>query len=171
MDIRFVINVESAHPQYSVKNLCNTPLITHSSGPNQTLRCHWAGCKEMFHTYESLYDHAGEAHIGRKRQGNLCLDCNWEGCKAKFFKRDHIMSHLKVHIPMKAFKCSKCPKAFKRAQDLTKHQRLHYGSSLEITPRMKDYINSDNCHTTQYPGFYKTNFSAQTKTWNMNIVW
>lgn len=40
-------------------------------------------------------------------------------------KRDHITSHIRVHVPLKPHKCSTCGKAFKRPQDLKKHVKTH----------------------------------------------
>ena len=40
-------------------------------------------------------------------------------------KRDHITSHIRVHVPLKPHKCDFCGKAFKRPQDLKKHVKTH----------------------------------------------
>jgi hypothetical protein len=40
-------------------------------------------------------------------------------------KRDHITSHIRVHVPLKPHKCDFCQKAFKRPQDLKKHVKTH----------------------------------------------
>src|SRR5204863_2811398 len=40
-------------------------------------------------------------------------------------KRDHITSHLRVHVPLKPHVCENCKKAFKRPQDLKKHEKIH----------------------------------------------
>ena len=39
-------------------------------------------------------------------------------------KRDHITSHIRVHVPLKPHKCEFCQKAFKRPQDLKKHVKV-----------------------------------------------
>ncbi|KKF93408.1 pH-response transcription factor pacC/RIM101 [Ceratocystis platani] len=39
--------------------------------------------------------------------------------------RDHITSHIRVHVPLKPHKCDFCGKAFKRPQDLKKHVKTH----------------------------------------------
>ncbi|KAI8902144.1 hypothetical protein BC833DRAFT_574561 [Globomyces pollinis-pini] len=82
-------------------------------------------CQMVFETDEELYEHTLQAHIGRKKTDNLCLSCHWDNCHVVCTKRDHITSHLKVHIPVKPFKCNKCPRTFKRGQDLTKHLKSH----------------------------------------------
>lgn len=87
--------------------------------------CRWFGCHLFFNDSEELLLHCTNDHIGRKSTNNLCLDCHWEGCDVKTTKRDHITSHLKVHIAHKPHVCVRCSKTFKRPQDLKKHEKLH----------------------------------------------
>ncbi|KAJ1672000.1 hypothetical protein EV182_007334, partial [Spiromyces aspiralis] len=97
-----------------------------SSDSEERLSCKWRDCSaEPFSDPDTLYAHLTQVHIGRKATGNLCLDCHWDGCTAKTTKRDHITSHLRVHVPLKPHKCSACGKSFKRPQDLKKHERTH----------------------------------------------
>ncbi|KZO95963.1 hypothetical protein CALVIDRAFT_455728, partial [Calocera viscosa TUFC12733] len=74
---------------------------------------------------ELLYIHLCNDHIGRKSTGNLCLTCKWKDCGVSCAKRDHITSHLRVHTPLKPHNCEICNKAFKRPQDLKKHEKIH----------------------------------------------
>ncbi|KAI8356941.1 hypothetical protein B0O80DRAFT_366463, partial [Mortierella sp. GBAus27b] len=74
---------------------------------------------------EVLYDHIKNAHVGRKAQHNLCLTCKWDNCNAAFNKRDHITSHVRVHVDLKPYGCAVCQKVFKRPQDLKKHEKIH----------------------------------------------
>ncbi|KAJ2848903.1 hypothetical protein IWW36_003007 [Coemansia brasiliensis] len=93
---------------------------------NSTLQCKWEGCTaDGFHDAEVLYTHITNDHVGRKSTGNLCLECKWDGCNVKRTKRDHITSHIRVHVPLKPYKCSLCAKSFKRPQDLKKHEKTH----------------------------------------------
>ena len=79
-------------------------------------------CHQSFTTAEKLFEHVTEHHIGRKSRGNLCLTCHWEGCSQiripqatasatatantpPIQKRDHIISHLRVHIPYRPHIC------------------------------------------------------------------
>jgi len=45
-------------------------------------------------------------------------------------KRDHITSHMRVHVPLKPHKCDFCGKSFKRPQDLKKHVKTHADDSV-----------------------------------------
>ncbi|ORY29277.1 hypothetical protein BCR33DRAFT_666686, partial [Rhizoclosmatium globosum] len=74
--------------------------------------------------------HLAEAHVGRKSHGNLTLRCLWMGCNHadrpfRFFKRDHIVSHCRAHVPFKANVCSDCGAQFKWPQDLKKQCVRH----------------------------------------------
>lgn len=91
-------------------------------GPFQ---CHWGQCNVIFETPEKLYDHLCDDHVGRKSSNNLSLTCYWNDCLVTTVKRDHITSHLRVHVPLKPFHCDICPKSFKRPQDLKKHSKIH----------------------------------------------
>lgn len=88
-------------------------------------KCRWKGCSMEFSSAELLYHHLCQDHVGRKSQKNLQLNCQWGDCKIKTVKRDHITSHLRVHVPLKPFACSTCNKKFKRPQDLKKHLKVH----------------------------------------------
>ncbi|BGP23874.1 transcription factor PacC [Rhodotorula toruloides] len=92
---------------------------------NEDNFCHWEACGLQFETAGALFNHVCSAHIGRKSAGTLSLECKWTGCRAKASKRDHLTSHCRVHIALKPHVCSVCTKAFKRPQDLKKHEKIH----------------------------------------------
>ncbi|GAA5823568.1 hypothetical protein JCM11251_000683 [Rhodosporidiobolus azoricus] len=92
---------------------------------NEENICHWNACGTQFETAESLFNHVCSNHIGRKSAGTLSLECKWTGCHAKASKRDHLTSHCRVHIALKPHVCTVCTKAFKRPQDLKKHEKIH----------------------------------------------
>ena len=62
--------------------------------------------------------------MGRKSTNNLNLTCQWNSCRTTTVKRDHITSHIRVHVPLKPHKCDFCGKSFKRPQDLKKHVKV-----------------------------------------------
>src|ERR1043165_8675422 len=92
---------------------------------NEELVCLWDQCFRTFEDPELLYSHLAHDHVGRKSTGNLCLSCHWDKCEVVTTKRDHITSHLRVHVPLKPHVCENCKKAFKRPQDLKKHEKIH----------------------------------------------
>lgn len=80
-------------------------------------------------------EHICEKHVGRKSTNNLNLTCQWNQCRTTTVKRDHITSHIRVHVPLKPHKCDMCGKSFKRPQDLKKHVKTHADDSVLIAGR------------------------------------
>lgn len=68
--------------------------------------------------------------MGRKSTNNLNLTCQWGQCRTTTVKRDHITSHIRVHVPLKPHKCEFCGKSFKRPQDLKKHVKVSTSRDL-----------------------------------------
>jgi hypothetical protein len=95
------------------------------------LSCKWLNCTSQFANPELLYNHLCEVHVGRKSTNNLSLACRWDNCRVITVKRDHITSHIRVHVPLKPYKCDFCKKNFKRPQDLKKHVKTHADDSTK----------------------------------------
>ncbi|KAF2455746.1 hypothetical protein BDY21DRAFT_323515 [Lineolata rhizophorae] len=106
------------------------PSPSRSAPTGDSLTCQWASCGERCTTASELYDHVCERHVGRKSTNNLNLTCQWGNCRTTTVKRDHITSHIRVHVPLKPHKCDFCNKAFKRPQDLKKHVKTHADDSV-----------------------------------------
>lgn len=96
--------------------------------------CRWEGCDKVFDAAEHLFEHLCQDHVGRKSTRNLCLKCKWADCKVSCAKRDHVTSHLRVHVPLKPHMCEWCGRTFKRPQDLKKHSRFHRAPPQQQSP-------------------------------------
>jgi hypothetical protein len=106
------------------------------------LFCQWTNddgtmCFSQFPNGETLFKHLVDDHIGSKVKSNLRLQCKWTEkcgmCNKEVEKRDHIVSHVRVHVPQyKPFLCKFCFKGFSRSHDLTKHYRSHKNTENEL---------------------------------------
>ncbi|KAJ2384627.1 hypothetical protein GGI23_006890, partial [Coemansia sp. RSA 2559] len=124
------------------------------------LQCMWEGCSaHSFTDPEMLYEHITSEHVGRKSTGNLCLECKWAGCHVKRSKRDHITSHIRVHVPFKPHRCAHCMKTFKRPQDLKKHEKTHMEEDLEEPSNMQ-MLSVYNGAYAGYAGYMNTSPSG-----------
>ncbi|KAI9806258.1 MAG: hypothetical protein M1825_006373 [Sarcosagium campestre] len=114
----------------SATAVIDQPPVAQQNIKDELLSCQWNGCGEKTQTPELLYDHICERHVGRKSTNNLNLTCEWGNCRTVTVKRDHITSHIRVHVPLKPHKCDFCGKSFKRPQDLKKHVKTHADDSV-----------------------------------------
>src|SRR5271156_2332966 len=85
-------------------------------------------CRSCGSLTDLRQEHICERHVGRKSTNNLNLTCGWNSCRTTTVKRDHITSHIRVHVPLKPHKCDFCGKSFKRPQDLKKHVKVGYST-------------------------------------------
>lgn len=115
-------------------------------------KCCWGNCGIIFETPEILYDHLCDDHVGRKSSNNLSLVCCWDNCGTRTVKRDHITSHLRVHVPLKPFHCYLCPKSFKRPQDLKKHSKVHEDTHQKSLKKAQKKVKEEE--NPKYPTGY-----------------
>ncbi|RKF62935.1 pH-response transcription factor pacC/RIM101 [Erysiphe neolycopersici] len=108
------------------------PVAAVAAATDKSLVCQWDKCSERCVSAEALFNHICEKHVGRKSTNNLNLTCGWASCRTTTVKRDHITSHIRVHVPLKPHGCDFCGKAFKRPQDLKKHVKTHADDSVVI---------------------------------------
>ncbi|KAL2912550.1 hypothetical protein HK105_207949 [Polyrhizophydium stewartii] len=96
-------------------------------------------CGAMFASPDDLHAHVSATHIGRKVENTLCLECRWLDCTLdarQFSKRDHIVSHIKKHMPLKAFVCATCNRSYKWIHDYRKHQAKTGHGDPDATPAL-----------------------------------
>ncbi|KAB8343063.1 hypothetical protein FH972_022657 [Carpinus fangiana] len=127
-----VASLLQAQQQQQAQQVQQVPqaAVSPPSGPVDNLTCQWVNCGERCVSPEALYEHVCERHVGRKSTNNLNLQCQWGPCRTTTVKRDHITSHIRVHVPLKPHKCDFCGKSFKRPQDLKKHVKTHADDSV-----------------------------------------
>ncbi|ORX59535.1 hypothetical protein DM01DRAFT_1333001 [Hesseltinella vesiculosa] len=111
----------------------------------EIIKCLWKDCERTYYDAEQLYSHLTNDHVGRKSTNNLCLTCHWDDCEVTVIKRDHITSHLRVHVPLKPHRCGYCKKAFKRPQDLKKHEKIH---TEEHVASLRSHTRYQHHHST-----------------------
>ncbi|KAI1814852.1 hypothetical protein GGS20DRAFT_546621 [Poronia punctata] len=116
----------------STTSTAATASSSNAPAQDDSLTCKWSNCGDKFTSAESLYEHICEKHVGRKSTNNLNLQCQWAQCRITTVKRDHITSHIRVHVPLKPHKCDFCGKSFKRPQDLKKHVKTHADDSVLV---------------------------------------
>ncbi|KAG7699499.1 hypothetical protein KL933_001153 [Ogataea haglerorum] len=128
-------------PSLSLPTQSFPPTRDEKDGDEGPLQCKWKGCTKFCDDAKTLYQHVCDFHVGRKSNKNLELSCQWDGCRVVTVKRDHITSHVRVHIPLKPFACNMCSKKFKRPQDLKKHTKTHFDDSKRNAAKREKQFN------------------------------
>ena len=52
-------------------------------------------------------------------------ECTEPGCEKRFTRGFHLRSHIRTHKADRPFRCSECDKAFTRANDCKRHEKIH----------------------------------------------
>lgn len=134
-------DLKSATPVPSPSSNTSQSSAAPSTSTDDNLTCRWNACNQKLTSPESLYvsfvvyphidrvantiqEHICERHVGRKVTNNLSLTCYWNSCHTTTVKRDHLTSHIRVHVLLKPHKCEFCGNPFKRPHDLKKHIKV-----------------------------------------------
>ena len=107
-------------------------------------------CNQMFCSRSNLLSHKAQSKCGAEEVvcptcGKKCSNkyylkrhivrhtaerqfkCEFEGCGKSFFDQHVLRSHEKIHLGIKDFHCSLCPKQFTQSQQLSVHMKRHNG--------------------------------------------
>lgn len=98
--------------------------------------CQWKNCDATFPSGEELYRHICEEHTTKSLRPNAAsnrpvFNCLWGDCKITVNKRDHLVSHVRVHVDIWPYVCETCSRKFRRPQDLRKHMGTSLHSQAE----------------------------------------
>lgn len=94
---------------------------------DDSLRCRWEGCSEVFTNHSQLTDHITRVHVG---SGKNEYECRWEGCERHaegktFPQKQKVLRHIQTHTGDRPFKCVMCGKRFSEPNTLAQHIRTH----------------------------------------------
>ena len=62
-----------------------------------------------------------------RHTGERPYKCEFEGCGKSFFDSQVLKNHERIHLDLKEFQCSLCPKAFRQSYALVIHMKRHNG--------------------------------------------
>ncbi|XP_072948854.1 uncharacterized protein [Epargyreus clarus] len=85
-------------------------------------------CKAPFRTRGSLKRHFETFHSKRERKF-VC-----EMCGNSFYRKNDIITHLRVHTGEQPYVCQYCPKKFRQIASMIRHRRTHTGEKPYACP-------------------------------------
>lgn len=108
---------------FTTSALLGHKMRTHDE--NQEVICPECGkrCSNKYTLKRHMIRHTGERPY----------KCEFEGCGKSFFDSQVLKNHERIHLDLKEFQCSLCPKAFRQSYALVIHMKRHNGvRSLRI---------------------------------------
>ena len=138
-------------------------------------------CNQMFCSRSNLLSHKAQSKCGAEEVvcptcGKKCSNkyylkrhivrhtaerqfkCEFEGCGKSFFDQHVLRSHEKIHLGIKDFHCSLCPKQFTQSQQLSVHMKRHNGVMS---------VHGHHCHRWKFLCRWKT-----TNVWSVEkLLW
>ena len=79
-------------------------------------------CNNKYYLKRHLMKHTGERPY----------KCEFEGCGKGFFDSQTLQNHRKIHLDIKEYQCSLCPKAFRQRSALVIHMKRHNGVGKDL---------------------------------------
>lgn len=81
--------------------------------------------KHVKHFHPETLDPAVTFVATRVASGQAQWECTQPGCDKRFTRNFHLRNHLRTHNDERPFRCSECDKAFTRANDCKRHEKIH----------------------------------------------
>lgn len=78
-------------------------------------------CDTRFPTKGALKRHSETYHAERERK----YTC--ETCGSSFYRKNEIITHIRVHTDERPYPCPYCPRRFRQVASLIRHKRIHTG--------------------------------------------
>ena len=102
---------------FTTSALLGHKMRTHDE--NQEVICPECGkrCSNKYTLKRHMIRHTGERPY----------KCEFEGCGKSFFDSQVLKNHERIHLDLKEFQCSLCPKAFRQSYALVIHMKRHNG--------------------------------------------
>ena len=84
-----------------------------------------------------------------RHTGERQFKCEWEGCGKSFYDSQVLKVHEKLHLDLKEFQCSLCPKQFRQSQHLVVHMKPHQGVVQPLLPPTSWVVATASCLPSQ----------------------
>ena len=73
------------------------------------------------------------------------FNCTWDGCSKAFKLADYLKTHKRIHTNEKPFKCGHCKQAFRKPSHRSRHIKIHTGEKPHVCDKCgKGFIQKGN---------------------------